>query len=87
MAQQRSSKDEITIAFYSGEDEMLVLTVADNGVGLPEGLDLNTSKTLGLRLVRTLVRQLDATLAIDAESGTKFSITFRKGDEDRKAEL
>ncbi|MCB9077820.1 MAG: PAS domain S-box protein [Anaerolineaceae bacterium] len=81
MAAQRPHSDEIAIAFYPGEDEMLVLMVADNGVGLPEGLDLNASKTLGLRLVRTLVRQLGATLDVDKFSGTTFKITINKADE------
>jgi len=33
----------------------LTVTVADNGVGLPEGFDLDSATSLGLQIVRTLV--------------------------------
>ncbi|MCB9077819.1 MAG: PAS domain S-box protein [Anaerolineaceae bacterium] len=77
----RAGKGKITIAFHPGADGMLVLTVADNGVGLPADLDLNASKTLGLRLVRTLVRQLGATLEVDAASGVTVNVTFKRTGE------
>jgi two-component sensor histidine kinase len=35
--------------------ERLVVTVADNGVGLPDGFDLDLTTSLGLQIVRTLV--------------------------------
>ncbi len=35
-----------------------VLTVADDGYGLPDGFDLDTSATLGLKIVRTMAGQL-----------------------------
>jgi hypothetical protein len=37
------------------EAERLTVTVADNGVGLPEGFDLDATTSLGLEIVRTLV--------------------------------
>ena len=37
------------------EAERLTVTVADNGVGLPEGFDLESTTSLGLQIVRTLV--------------------------------
>lgn len=55
------------------------LMVRDNGVGLPPGWDWNTSPTLGLRLVRTLARQIDAEIKTSGRTGTLFSITFLDG--------
>ena len=55
------------------------LMVRDNGVGLPPGLDWKTSHTLGLRLVRTLARQIDADVKTSGREGTLFSITFLDG--------
>jgi PAS domain S-box-containing protein len=52
------------------------LVVADDGVGSPSDLDASSSDTLGLRLVRGLVLQLDGTLAIDHNAGLRFTITF-----------
>ncbi len=37
------------------EAERLIVTVADNGVGLPDGFDLDSTTSLGLQIVRTLV--------------------------------
>jgi PAS domain S-box-containing protein len=55
------------------------LLIADNGIGLPRGCDWQTSATLGLRLVRTLARQIEAEMQVDGANGTAFSIAFRDG--------
>jgi PAS domain S-box-containing protein len=55
------------------------LLIADNGIGLPSGCDWETSPTLGLRLVRTLARQIEANMQVTGDDGTAFSITFRDG--------
>ncbi len=58
---------------------MYVLTVADNGQGLPAGLDIKTTKSLGLKLVNFLARhQLRAETGIRTGNGTEF--TFRMPD-------
>lgn len=59
-----------------GEDAYR-LTVADNGVGLPEGLDVRRSSGTGMTLVDGLVRQLHGTLEIKrTRPGTWFTVTF-----------
>ena len=57
-------------------DDKLQLEVRDDGVGLPESWDIRTSESLGLRLVRTLTRQLAGDLAVHGQPGTCFQITF-----------
>ncbi len=54
-----------------------VLTIADNGIGLPENLDITYADTPGLQLVNTLVRQLDGLIDLERDNGTAFTITFR----------
>lgn len=54
----------------------LVLTVGDDGVGLPEGIDTRLSATLGIAVVSTLVRQLNGTLSIESGPGTRFVMRF-----------
>ena len=56
--------------------DMLQLEVRDDGVGLPESWDIRSSESLGLRLVRTLTRQLAGELAVQCQPGTCFQITF-----------
>ncbi len=50
---------EIRIALKRQEDGMHLLEVADNGAGFPGDIDPSTSGSLGLRLIRSLARQLD----------------------------
>ena len=52
------------------------LSVADDGVGLPEALDIATASTLGLQLVTALSRQIHGTIDVDRTEGTRFVIDF-----------
>ncbi len=54
--------------------------VADDGVGLPETFELNTSRTLGLQLISTLAEQLSATVEIRRGVGTAFHVRFSSGE-------
>ena len=67
---------EVRIEICAESDQQLTLTVSDNGVGLPEGLDLHNTTSLGLQLVKTLVRQLDGTMEIHGQGGTEFKTGF-----------
>lgn len=60
-------------------DEQYKLTVKDNGHGLPEGFDLKKSKSLGLRLVRTLSKQLKGKVDYQNDNGAKFILYFEAG--------
>jgi len=71
-------KGEINIDFHREDEKMLVLTVSDNGVGLPEDLDIKDTETMGLQLVNALTGQLDGTIELDTTHGTEFKITFRE---------
>jgi PAS domain S-box-containing protein len=53
-----------------------VLTVRDDGAGLPPGLDVCTTASLGLRLVHLLARQLHATLTFKSREGTTVTLSF-----------
>ena len=52
------------------------LVVKDNGVGLPQNLDIRNAKSFGLKLVNLLARQLNGTLAVTSEGGTEISLTL-----------
>jgi two-component sensor histidine kinase len=52
------SEGTITIKLKSLNEQM-ELTIADNGIGLPKGMDIENTKTLGLKLVKSLVNQLE----------------------------
>ena len=52
------------------------LVVADDGVGLPKALDVDSAPTLGLRLVRGLVDQIGGTILMLTTAGTEYRISF-----------
>jgi two-component sensor histidine kinase len=55
----------------SAEDGLLRVQVLDDGSGLPEGFDIDETQSLGLSIVRDLVRsQLDGTIAMRNRSAT-----------------
>jgi two-component sensor histidine kinase len=54
----------------------ILLGVRDNGAGLAPEIDVTTSRSLGLRLVASLARQLGGTVEIIRGSGTAFQVRF-----------
>jgi two-component sensor histidine kinase len=55
------------------------LSVTDEGPGLPEGFDPARSSGLGMKIVRSLVEEIDGTLQFspgDGGRGTRFELTF-----------
>jgi two-component sensor histidine kinase len=60
--------------------ETLTIEISDDGVGLPEGLDPNTSASLGFKLVRMLANQLGAAVAFDSNAlGLDFTLQIPAG--------
>ena len=74
----RRSEGNVTIRLERDADQ-IVVTVADDGVGLPERFSLDSAKGLGLSIVQTLVTgELGGTLEVDAgHPGTRATITVR----------
>jgi two-component sensor histidine kinase len=64
----------------------ITLVLSDNGVGLPAGLDWSTSHSLGLRLVRALALQLQASLDIRSQGGTSVELIFTPKRTDQPAQ-
>jgi len=54
--------------------DYVLLEVSDNGIGMPESMNLADSKTLGLELVLALIEQLNASFELNRGNGTRFSI-------------
>ena len=52
------------------------LIVSDNGVGIPENLDIEDLDTLGFQLVASLVDQLDGEFKLKRNNGTELIMRF-----------
>lgn len=73
--------DQTGELFISLKDdyEKFKLIISDDGVGLPEKFDFNDpDSTLGIKLVKSLVNQLDGTIELDRKGGTKYIIDFKE---------
>ena len=69
---------EIRISIEKETEGNYRLNYADNGEGLPQDLDLKKTKTLGIRLVRSLAKQLLGKMEYKLEnSWSAFAITFK----------
>jgi two-component sensor histidine kinase len=66
---------EITIDLRLKNDKH-TLIVSDNGVGFPKDLDFRNTESLGLQLVVDLTEQIDGSIELRRNGGTKFLITF-----------
>ena len=59
--------------------EGTVLTVADNGIGFPEGLSaLDGGATMGLKLAGSLAKQLGGSLSVSSVKGTIFTVLMTR---------
>ncbi len=67
---------EIRVTLAANDVGQLAITVSDSGVGLGPVSDLDEVETLGLKLVSTLVEQLEGSLKIEEKRGTTFRMTF-----------
>jgi two-component sensor histidine kinase len=66
---------QITVELANEPGDRVVLCVADNGVGMPNELDL-AAATLGLQLITHLADQLGADLSIQRSNPTRFVLRF-----------
>ena len=70
---------EIKIFLRSLNDGENELIVSDNGVGLPESLDIKKAESLGLRMITNLTeRSLHGKVNINKSNGTEFQIIFKE---------
>ncbi|MBN1347920.1 response regulator [candidate division KSB1 bacterium] len=72
-------KQTIEISLKSQNAETFILKVSDNGVGLPENIDLNKTKSLVLHLVKIIAEdQLEGSVKLSRRAGTQFQIKFKR---------
>jgi PAS domain S-box-containing protein len=70
-------KGEIIVSLKSKNDSYQ-LCISDNGIGLPEDINFDNIKTLGILLVNTLTEQIDGKVTIYRDPGTRYEISFKE---------
>jgi two-component sensor histidine kinase len=75
---------EIRLTLRNGTDGKCSLLVEDSGVGIPADLDVNTSQSLGLRLVLSLAQQIRGSFdLVKIDSGTSARLQFTVNPNER----
>ncbi|NOQ71393.1 MAG: diguanylate cyclase, partial [Crocinitomix sp.] len=67
----------LKVVLTKEEGEFYCLKVVDNGVGIPEELDIQKTKSLGLRLVKRLSKQLHGNVAFERIPQSTFFVRFK----------
>ncbi len=70
---------EIRIALRPINEDELELIVSDDGLGIPEDLDIKNTESLGLELVMILAEdQLGGKVELKRTGGTKYIIQIKR---------
>ncbi|HXB70448.1 MAG TPA: histidine kinase dimerization/phosphoacceptor domain -containing protein [Candidatus Acidoferrales bacterium] len=70
---------EVRITFRRSDPGWLELAIGDNGVGCADGAGGSSAKSLGLRIVQILAKQLDGTIRQEPGEGSRFVVRFPEG--------
>jgi PAS domain S-box-containing protein len=73
-----NGKGEITVSLMHYNENKFSLIIKDNGIGIPEDIDIKTTESLGFRLTNNLTQQLEGKILLDRSKGTKFTIIFEE---------
>jgi len=68
---------KITVELRENENDMIRLTVRDDGIGLAEGIKPEQSESLGFQIISLLAGQLEGHLDVRREYGTSVSLFFK----------
>jgi len=67
----------IRVVLQEGEGG-ITLEISDDGVGFPEGFDMNAPGSMGFMLVKILCEQIGGELAVSGTDGSRIGVTFRR---------
>lgn len=69
---------EILISIENIKEKEWKLTIKDNGVGFPESFSIENTETLGLKLVDSLVEQLNGSIEYISNNGLIVYVLFKE---------
>ncbi len=73
----KDKENTLSISINKENDENFKLIIEDNGPGLSDDIDIKKTRSLGLRLVNRLVKQLHGKLNLTNDNGARFEILFK----------
>lgn len=75
---RNSPEGTILVRMTKDDQEKIILSVIDDGVGLPTDFDVSDSSNMGLEIVSLLVTQLGGEMDIVSDQGTRIEIDFEE---------
>ncbi len=73
----------LTISLHRKGNREAILTVEDDGSGLPENIEIENAETLGFKLVKMLAEdQLNGQLTVSQEKGLRVCVSFPVQNQD-----
>jgi two-component sensor histidine kinase len=74
-----SNQNEGTVHVELHENrDTIQLSVADNGPGISEDIDVTTVKSFGYKMIRAFAQKLKAKMTIESDEGTKVQLIIPK---------
>ncbi|MDZ7755381.1 GAF domain-containing protein [Rhodohalobacter sp.] len=67
--------NEIEVS-VSNDEGLVILSVADNGIGVPDDFSIQSKRSVGMWIVHELLQKLDADMTVLNDPGARFTITF-----------
>lgn len=74
----QKKKGQLNVQLKEKESGIFEMTVRDSGPGLPADFNLAKARSLGLRLVRRLSKQLYGSSTYHFDGGAQFLVTFKE---------
>ena len=67
---------EVRVSLKKLQSNQCELIIQDNGVGIAKDVNFDTTKSLGLHLIKILTAQINGSMDVLRNNGTKFIIRF-----------
>ncbi len=68
---------ELKIKATNSSDDLIVISITDNGHGLPDNFNIKKAEGIGFEIIHALCRQIAAEFSFDSnEEGTRFQLVF-----------
>ena len=71
-----NNNGNILIKFEFNSKKEMILSVNDDGVGLPENIEISNTQSMGMQLISALAVQLNAKIQVNRNNGTLFELRF-----------
>ena len=76
---RNDDEGEIYITLKKEAEQDYVLSIGDNGIGFPDRVNFKNTKSLGLKLIHNLARQLKGDIVRDvSKKGTNYVLKFKE---------